>query len=263
MHKNSNIDNIYFTLSGIFAIVLYILLILFLVFILRIDNKTKISINSPSKVNTLSVNLVDEIVEPIKEIPQTQKPTQNLNKDKGSKTPVTGLGAGNLFEKIDTKNPNPKKDIKLSDDRDKIALNKKSLNNENEVKNKEINEIIEQTSKIMQTLENINQNIAISDSNTSRFCYNNKDYCNKLAELLYSNWHMKSHFDNTLSSIVEIRISKEGNFSYNIKRKSGNENFDSELEESLEKLKNVKFPILENINLDKLEVIFKNKKENK
>lgn len=269
MAKTNNIDNLYFALSGVFAIFLYVLMLVFIAFMLRVNDHIKISINNPSKISTINVSLVDEIIEEIPQnVPQkvaTQNTTNNDNKAKnsGSNTPIAGLGAGDLFEKIDTKNPNPKEDIPIADDRDKIALNKKNTSHEDEIKNEKLNKILQKTQNIMQTLENLNQNITISDSATSKFCDQYGDYCNKLAELLYSNWNIKNSFDTTLSSTAVIKISKDGIFSYTIKKKSGNESFDKDLEESLEKLKNIEFPTLDNVDIDKLEVIFRNKKENK
>ena len=148
----------------------------------------------------------------------------------------------------------------LADNRNKIALNKKSEENTNI--NEQLNKILQSTHNLAQSIQNLNQNISIEDTNTSQFCKTYKDYCNKLAELLYSNWNIKSGFDKVLSSIVIIKISKNGDFSYTIKKSSNNAIFDKELLESLEKLKDVKFPTLDGVSFDKLEVVFRNKKEN-
>ncbi|RAX54081.1 hypothetical protein CCY99_05220 [Helicobacter sp. 16-1353] len=267
MAKTNNVDNLYFALSGIFAVFLYILLLFFIAFILNSNNHIKISINNPSKISSINVSLVDEVIEQIPQnIPKKPSP-QNTNKGKaktkesGSKTPIAGFGASDLFEKIDTKNLKPtKEDLPLADNRDKIALNKQKTDDNDAIKNEKLNEILQKTQNIMQTLQNLNENISISDSATSKFCDKYSDYCNKLAELLYSNWNIKSSFDTTLSSTVIIRISKDGIFSYTIKKKSGNDNFDNDLEESLEKLKNTTFPTLDDVDIDRLEVIFRNKK---
>ena len=112
----------------------------------------------------------------------------------------------------------------------------------------------------MNTLENLNANIAITaDSSNSKFCEKYSDYCDELYKLLYKNWHTKSSFVEKLSSKVQISISKDGNFSYTIKKKSGNNVFDKELAQSLQSLKAQKFPTLEDIKIDKLEVNFTNK----
>ena len=116
---------------------------------------------------------------------------------------------------------------------------------------------------MMKTLENLNSNIMIaSDSSNSKFCEKYSDYCDKLYKLLYQNWNTKSSFVEKLSSKVQISISKDGKFSYTIKKKSGNEVFDKELVESLQSLKGAKFPILQDVKIDRLEVNFTNKGKN-
>lgn len=264
--SNSFIDNIYFILSGIFAIFVYILMIVFLIFLFQINKKLDLSINNSSKISSIEIDLVNEILEKnpknIEEKNLSKDSNNNKSNDKesGSKSPIAGLGAGDLFEKIDTTNPNKKTQDNITDNRDKIALNKKS--EENADRNEQLNKILQSTQSLSQSIQNLNQNIPIEDTNTSQFCDTYKDYCNKLAELLYSNWNIKSGFDKVLSSIVIIKISKNGDFSYTIKKSSNNATFDKELLESLEQLKDVKFPTLDGINFDKLEVIFRNKKEN-
>lgn len=261
------IDNIYFILSGVFAIFLYVLMIVFLIFLFQTNQALDLSINNSSKISSIEIDLVNEVLEKSpkiteeKEVSKDSKDDKSNAKEVGSKSPVVGLGAGDLFKKIDTTNPNQKIQDNTSDGRDKIALNKKNEENANAHRNEQLNKILQSTQNLAQTIQNLNQNISIEDTNTSQFCNTHKDYCNKLAELLYSNWNIRSSFDKALLSIVVIKISKNGDFSYTIKKSSNNEIFDKELLESLEKLKDVKFPTLDGISFDKLEVIFRNKKE--
>ena len=259
--SNAFIDRIYFALSGIFAIFVYVLIIIFLLFLFQTNKAIYLSINNASKISSIEIDLVSEVLEKRKiekkDSPNDKKNNKQSTKKIGSKSPIAGLGTGDLFEKINTTNPNQKTQ-EISDNRDKIALNKKGEENRNE----QLNKILQSTQNLSQSLQNLNQNISIEDTNTSKFCNTYKDYCNKLAELLYSNWHIKSGFDTILSSIVTIKISKSGDFSYTIKKPSNNAVFDQELLESLEQLKNIKFPTLDGVNFDKLEVIFRNKKEN-
>lgn len=266
MDRTNKVDNIYFVFSGIFAISLYILILVFLVFLFKVNQAIEISINNPSKISSIEIDLVSEVLEKSPKIakennlPKDSKENKPNAKEVGSKSPIAGLGAGDLFKKIDTTNPNPKTQDTIADNRDKIALNRK--NEENTNKNDKLNKILQSTQNLAQTLQNLNQNISIEDTNTSQFCNTYRDYCNKLAEILYSNWNIRNNFDETLSSVVVIKISKNGDFSYTTKKLSNNTIFDAELSESLEKLRNVKFPTLDGIEFDKLEVIFRNKKEN-
>lgn len=263
-NTKDKIDSIYFMLSGIFAIFLYILLILLMTFIFRASsNYINIAISTPSAISSINVNIIDESPQPKKQSTsqsQTQNNTDKNNdtkqKDIGSSKPVSGFGMGDLFDKIDIKKPNSKNEI-LADNRDKVALNKLGSLNSND----KLDKIIEKTDNIMQTLSNLNQNITISDEASSAFCIKYSDYCKEVRDMLYKNWNTKSWFDNELSSNVAIKISKQGNFSYTIKKKSGNAMFDNELEYSLESLKNIKFPTIENIDIDNLIVTFRNSKE--
>ena len=250
-----------FVLSGIFSLFLYVLLLLLLALLFRLSEaRINISINAPSAISAISVDLVEIPVsvpletsaEEVNETPKNDN--ADKPKDTGSQTALSGLGMGDLFEKIDTNKP--AKDSKLTDNRDKIALNKKGENTTNE----KLSQIIEKTQNIMNTLENLNANIAITaDSSSSKFCEKYGDYCDELYKLLYKNWNAKSSFVEKLSSKVQISISKDGNFSYTIKKKSGNNVFDKELAQSLQSLKAQKFPTLKDINIDKLEVNFTNK----
>ncbi|RDU63170.1 TonB C-terminal domain-containing protein [Helicobacter sp. MIT 14-3879] len=259
MDKSKQVD-IVFMLSGIFAIFLYVLLLLIMMFVFKAGiNHISISINNPSTINSINIDIIEEV----DSVKQAQKNKQILNKvkindsdaknkDNGSNTPIPGLGMGELFNKIS--DIVPSKDLEQSDNRNKIVLNKKGSTNTEE----HIDKIIEKTENIMQTLENLNQDIVISDSINSKFCEKYNDYCKEVTELLYKNWNIKSSFNDRLSSIVSIKINKDGNFSYTIKKKSGNEIFDKELEDSLQKLINNKFPTLNDVDSN-LEVIFMNK----
>ena len=171
-----------FVLSGIFALSLYVLLLLLLALLFKLSEvRINISINAPSAISAISVDLVEiPISVPLEssaeEISETPK-NDNAEKPKdiGSKTALSGLGMGDLFEKIDTNKP--AKDSKLADNRDKIALNKKGENSTNE----KLSQIIEKTQNIMNTLENLNTNIAITtDSSNSKFCERYSDYCDEL-----------------------------------------------------------------------------------
>lgn len=250
-----------FILSGIFALSLYVLLLLLLALLFQISGaRIDISINAPSAISAISVDLVEIPIQNATEISADEiieKPTNDnakIPKDIGSKSAIAGLGMGDLFEKIDTAKPT--KDTKATDNRDKVALNKQGENTTNQ----KLSQIIAKTQNIMQTLENLNSNIMISDSSNSKFCEKYSDYCDKLYTLLYQNWNAKSAFAEPLSSKVQISISKDGNFSYTIKKKSGNNVFDKELGESLQNLKRQKFPTLKEIQIDRLEVNFTNKR---
>lgn len=265
MAKSALIDRIYFALSGIFAVCLYILMISFIVFLIFGHNSfIKISIDNPSKIDSVAVTLIDMPSEPsvasVPDTPRPSAPNDTPPKEVGSTSPLAGLGAGDLFKKIDTKKPsNEPKDSEPSDNRDLVASNRQGTNDIS--RSEKISEILQRTQTIKDSISNLNQNIAIADSTTSQFCTTHKDYCDEIMELLYANWHIKSGFDVILSSVVSIDISKDGVFSYTIKKKSGNEIFDSELAESLESLKSTRFPTLKNVNIDRLEVTFRNKKE--
>lgn len=253
-----------FMLSGVFACSLYVLLLVLLALLFRLgDSRINISINAPSTLSAISVDLVEIPTHTPTKVSaeKSAEVTTNKNaekpKEKGSKSAVSGLGMGDLFEKIDTKKP--AKDSNLADNRDKIALNKQGENNTNQ----KLSQIMEKTQNMMKTLENLNSNIMIAaDSSNSKFCEKYSDYCDKLYKLLYQNWNTKSSFVEKLSSKVQISISKDGKFSYTIKKKSGNEVFDKELVESLQSLKDAKFPILQDVKIDRLEVNFTNKGKN-
>ena len=253
-----------FMLSGVFACSLYVLLLVLLALLFRLSEaRISISINTPSTLSAISVNLVEIPTQTPSKVSaeETAEVTTNKNaeksKEKGSKSALSGLGMGDLFDKIDTKKP--AKDSKLADNRDKVALNKQGEND----KNQKLSQIMEKTQSMMNTLENLNANVMITaDSSNSKFCEKYGDYCDKLYKLLYKNWNAKSSFVEKLSSKVQISISKDGKFSYTIKKKSGNEVFDKELVESLQSLKGTKFPILQDVRIDRLEVNFTNKGKN-
>ena len=253
-----------FVLSGILALSLYVLLLLLTALFFKLNSEhIKISINAPSALQSISVNLVEvpikqEVAESTKvaetPAPKTAPKSENKVKDSGSKSALSGMGASELFSKIDTKKPTPNKK-EQGDNRDKVALNKKGENTASEA----LNKILQKTQSIANTLENLHSNIMITDSSASRFCEKYSDYCRQITELLYKSWNIKSAFNEPLSSLVQISISKDGNFSYTIKKKSGNSTFDSELAESLQRLTSQTFPTLENVAIDKLEVNFMNK----
>lgn len=249
-----------FVLSGILALSLYVLLLLLTALFFKLNSAhIKISINAPSALQSISVNLVEvpikqEIAESTKIDEKITPKTENKAKDSGSKSALSGMGASELFSKIDTKKPTPSKKTQ-GDNRDKVALNKKGDN----AKSEALNKILQKTQNIANTLENLNSNIMITDSSASRFCEKYSDYCRQITEFLYKSWNIKSAFNEPLSSLVQISVSKDGNFSYTIKKKSGNSTFDSELAESLQRLQSQTFPTLENVVIDKLEVNFMNK----
>lgn len=249
-------DSLFFALSGIFATFLYILLLLLMALIFKVSsNYINISINAPSVIQSLNVDLInlpeEKNDEPTKE--PTKEPisqsAQKPSKKSGSSSSITGSGIGDLFKKVPTKNKDSLKES--GDNRDTIALNKKGG---------KIDEILKKTNKIMSELSNLNQNIIAGNESSSQFCQKYGDYCQELYEILYQNWNAKSWFDKDLSSSVLIKISKNGNFSYTIEKKSGNEMFDSELLQSLENLKGTKFPIIDGVDVNNLAVIFKNQR---
>lgn len=255
----ANTKDTIFILSGIFALSLYVLLLLLVALFFKLGSEhISISVNAQSAIQSISVDLVEIPIK--KEETHTEniadKITQksdNKQKDSGSKSAVSGLGMSDLFSKIDTQKP--AKNIKQGDNRDKIAMNKKGENATNDA----LNKIIEKTQNIMNTLENLHSNIMITDSSASKFCEKYGDYCREITEILYQSWNAKSAFNEKLSSIIQISISKDGNFSYTTKKKSGNAVFDKELAESLQNLTNQKFPTLDSVKIDKLEVNFMNK----
>lgn len=268
MDKINTVDNIYFILSGVFAVFLYVFILFILLCLFQANQSIELSINNPSKISSIEINLINEIAEKSPKIVEEQNIAKKDSKNDagskkvGSKSPIVGLGAGDLFKKVDTAKPKQITQDNIADNRDKIALNKKSEESSNIDKSDKLNKILQSTQNLAQTLQNLSENISIENSNTSKFCNTYKDYCNKIAELLYSNWDIKNSFDEVLTSIVAIKISKNGDFGYTIKKPSNNAVFDMELMESLEKLKNIKFPTLDGIKLDDLEVTFRNKKEN-
>lgn len=250
-----------FILSGIFALSLYVLLLLLMALFFRLSSEhITISINAQSAIKSISVDLVEVPIqtehssgEQNAPTPKITNKTNNKPKDSGSKSAISGLGTSDLFSKIDTEKPS--QNLTQGDNRDKIAMNKKGENPTSDA----LNKIIEKTQNIMNTLENLHSNITITDSSASKFCEKYSDYCREITELLYKSWNAKSAFNEKLSSVVQISISKDGNFSYTIKKKSGNDIFDGELAESLRNLTKQRFPTLDNINIDKLEVNFTNK----
>ncbi|MGX3010753.1 TonB C-terminal domain-containing protein [Helicobacter sp. 23-1044] len=258
----SNYKDGIFVLSGVFSLSLYVLLLLLMALFFKLSSeRINISINAKSAIQSISVNLVEVPLKQQNAESQSPKITEqiapkseNKPKESGSKSAISGLGASDLFSKIDTKKPSQNLN-EIQSDRDKIALNKKGENPANDA----LNKILQSTQNIEKTLQNLNSNIMITDSTASKFCEKHGDYCKKLTEILYKSWNAKSAFDEVLSSIVQISISKDGNFSYTIKKKSGNATFDSELAHSLQNLTTQKVPVLENVRIDKLEVNFTNK----
>lgn len=255
----ANIKDSIFILSGIFALSLYVLLLLLVALFFKLSGEhITISINAQSAIKTISVDLVEI---PIKKdeanaeklADKVAPKSDNKPKDSGSKSAVSGLGMSDLFSRIDTQKP--AKNTDQGDNRDKIAMNKQGENPTSDA----LNKIIEKTQNIMNTLENLHANIVITDSASSKFCEKYSDYCREITEILYKSWNAKSAFVEKLSSVVQISISNDGNFSYTIKKKSGNDIFDKELAESLQNLKEQKFPTLDSIKIDRLEVNFTNK----
>lgn len=258
MDNTNTIDNIYFILSGLIAFSIYILIIVMVFFIFSGSKSILMSINTPSAINALDVNLIDDI-----EIPKQNENLSKNNEEKkddseGSSTPITGLGAADLFKSIETKEVKEIKKSDISDSRDKIAINKKNINNSESKKNK-INDILDKANSVVSAIDNINKNMVVMDSNISDFCKKNHDYCEKIQNILYTNWNIKNTFTEKLSAIVYIKISKNGIFSYTINRYSGNTDFDKDLVDSLDKLKNITFPIINNEKLN-INITFTNKK---
>lgn len=252
------LERFYFALSGVFAIFLYAFLLFFVAFLLEGGERLKIAINNPSALSSISVDIIDET----RETPQDSKdsrdsPTpqdsppkpKNEPSESPPKSALSGLGAGELFKKIDAKTPAIKDEI--SDNRAALARNAPDT--------KKLSEILQKTSSLQKALQNAT--LSIQDERTSRFCKKNAGYCKELSALLYSHWEIRDSFEALLSSRVAISISQNGAFSYTIEQQSGNEAFDTSLKNSLEKLKNITFPTLENTEISSLKVVFRNKKD--
>lgn len=256
-------DKLYFILSGVFAFVCYVLIILFIMLFLNKEEKIELSVSNKSIITSVNVDLIEET--PIKSlqspnsIQNTKTSSKNNDVKEGfSSSQKSGIGVSELFEKIDIKKES--KSSKIVDDRNSMAVNRRQNDSGTSTVQKQLNDILDKTKNIINSIENINQSITISSNNSSKFCEKNMDYCKKIQDMLYSNWEVNDNFNEKLSSIVLINISKSGEFSYTIKRKSGNTRFDNALESSLSKLKTMSFPVLDGQTLS-LDVNFMNKKE--
>lgn len=251
-------ENLYFVLSGVLSLFIYLFFVFILFFILNDDKKVAISIPSPS----ISVNIVNNvsntpIVTTSITTPTTSKQSTIPAKSKTSQskkpshTSSTDSVSG-LFQDINTN-----KNIQNKESKNIIAdSNKEQSANLNDFN--KLNEILNKTKNIIDNIDE-SSNVVVRDSSMSSFCAKNEDYCRQIQDILYNNWKSNWHFDERLFSVVAIKIDKNGIFSFHIKKYSKNHNFDTDLVESLNALKNIIFPVIENktINLD---ITFMNKR---
>lgn len=264
MDSNTNgLDTLYFILSGILACSIYALLVILIFFILTKNDRILISINTQSVINSLEVNIIEDVEKVNKNINNNIKYTKdyNLNKDLdiGSNSPIPGLNPSELFKKINTNKPNDVVKENIVDSKDSVAINKKGSNEGNKVDPNKISNILSKTSSILNTIDNLNKNMVVLDSGVSNFCNKYYEYCKNIQNILYSSWNVKDSFDEKLSVVAFIKISKNGEFGYTINKYSGNNDFDNSLIESLDNLKNVVFPTINDENLN-ISITFTNKK---
>ena len=252
MDSQNNTENLYFILSGVLSLFIYLLFVSILFFIFRDSQKIDISIPTPS--SSFSVSLVD-----IPKKTSSPKPQLNLDSNKDSNKDSNSArdleksklnSASELFQTINTsRNMQNNKKEKSKDSNESQVNNLDDFN--------KLSEILDKTKNIINNIDS-SSNVVVKD-NLSSFCTKNASYCKQIQDILYNSWKSNLSFEERLSSIVAVRIDKNGAFSFHIKKYSKNHNFDSDLVESLNALKNTIFPVIEDrvVNLD---ITFMNKR---
>ncbi|CAM2912422.1 TonB C-terminal domain-containing protein [Helicobacter burdigaliensis] len=241
--------NILFFLSGLSAFLSYGLIVTFLYSqFLQAQKKPK------AYTNFQEITFNISLLEVKNENKNASKPkTQDkkiekipLAKESASRSPNVGLGINKLFSQVDTKQPLKEEVKKEQSINDVVAKKKKAPKTT-------------QKDTLKNDLEQIMSDLQMQKTmsfNTPKGEYN--EFYAKVQEILANNWN-PVNLKGSYEALVIVQISNLGQFTYEIKKYSNNEEFDRVLKEFLDIMLNTQFPRYEGGNFTNIEVTFKTK----
>ena len=228
-----------FIWSGISAFLIYCFVVFFILFKFLPLFKTKyIPRTNTILEQAISISLSEPEI------------TQDDNKDSG--TPLEGLGVKDIFSTI----PDSATSSEQSgDNRSQNAKNTKDKIEKNKLKN------------LQERLEKMNANINALDSKaldvqsqsiSPEFAdgeYN--EWFGKIYDIIYSKWHPS--FDQDAEVLVLLRITDTGSFYYRVARLSSSQDYNHNIINLLDSLKQTKFPPYPKGKIVEIEVSFRSK----
>lgn len=201
-----------------------------------------------------------ETPKPLPPKPQEQKAKVPDIKDIFS-SPVAGTGVKKLFEKVDSANP-PVREEEVYDNRPTFSAN--SIQSKNYAyTQQDSQELAKETSKLKDTLEKIWEKeleIKVDKPSTQDLSDGKYDeWFASVKKILYAKWD--NHFYESVSIVVYITITDQGNFSYRIISKSKNSSYNTYMQALLDSLCKEKFPPYPKGKQKTIEVTFKTKEQ--
>lgn len=192
------------------------------------------------------------IVPPAKKEPPPKKPTPPSappktepmpeSKESTSKTPKVGVAAKDLFSEVETKAPAPKEDEFVRDLDDILAKRKQAW------ETKQAKQPETQAQKIVQNIQ-LSQTVAITPSKGV-----SDEYVDKISQILHEGWQRANI--NVDHALVQIFVSKTGQFDYKIMRPGTTDAFNRALHTFLQQMEDKDFPPYESGEQIELEVKF-------
>lgn len=199
-----------------------------------------------------------ETPKPLPPKPQEQKAKVPDIKDIFS-SPVAGSGVKKLFEKVDSANP-PVREEEVYDNRPTFSAN--SIQSKNYAyTQQDSGELAKETSKLKDTLEKIWEKELEMTSTPPQDLSDGKydEWFASVKKILYAKWD--NHFYESVSIVVYITITDQGNFSYRIISKSKNSSYNTYMQNLLDSLCKEKFPPYPKGSQKSIEVTFKTKEQ--
>lgn len=195
---------------------------------------------------------------PLPPKPKEEKPKTPEIKDIFS-SPVAGSGVKKLFEKVDSANP-PVREEEVYDNRPTFSAN--SIQSKNYAyTQQDSQELAKETSKLKDTLEKIWEKELEMTSTPPQDMADGKydEWFAKVKNILYAKWD--NHFYESVSIVVHITITDQGDFSYRIIKKSKNSSYNTYMQNLLQSLCQMKFPPYPKGKQKSIEVTFKTKEQ--
>lgn len=206
-------------------------------------------------------------IKPLEPKPES-KPLPPKPKEEKPKTPeikdifsshVAGSGVKKLFEKVDSANP-PVREEEIYDNRPTFSAN--SIQSKNYAyTQQDSQELAKETSKLKDTLEKIWEKELEMTSTPPQDIADGKydEWFAKVKNILYAKWD--NHFYESVSIVVHITITDQGDFSYRIIKKSKNSSYNTYMQNLLQSLCQMKFPPYPKGKQKSIEVVFKTKEQ--
>lgn len=241
----------YFLISGVISIFLYLSFFIFLFIYLKDHNVKKY--DASKKVTVLEL----EVIEPNKEKSE-KKQIQKVEVKNNQKNDIVEKSTStsqkqrsdlkSLFANVNVKSTQVKEE-ETTDVKKSSVLSRFKSKFEREKKSQNVD-----VSNLLQKVQT-NSNLAIATTSN-----NFDEYYSKIYDIISSRWNPLK-IANGLSSVVIITIDSQGNFSYKIITRSGDDRFDASLEEFLDSQTTQAYPPYEKGNNTDIEFTFKTKED--